>query len=76
MVNVYLMVNMRAVTWIQYGIYMIAGKQDSEVQKSHVSNCDLWFYAPGLLVYTIYGWRNSKEEERLQGKYNLLNEAE
>lgn len=29
MVNVYLVVNMRAVTWIQYGVYMAAGKKKS-----------------------------------------------
>jgi amino acid transporter len=47
MINVYLMVNMRMVTWIQFAIYM----------------------ALGLSVYIAYGWRYSKEEYRMQGKY-------
>jgi len=45
LINVYLMVNLRAMTWIQYAVYM----------------------ALGLVMYATYGWRNSKEEQRMRG---------
>lgn len=73
-INAYLMVNMRMVTWVQYSIYMAIGKLK---RKSTVfvldlnSNFSLLSVLSGLSVYIVYGWRNSKEETRMQGKYDV-----
>jgi hypothetical protein len=75
MINAYLMVNMRMVTWVQYSIYMAIGKLKREKTNSFVLNLNSnYLLAPllsGLSVYIVYGWRNSKEETRMQGKYDV-----
>jgi hypothetical protein len=68
------MVNMRMVTWVQYSIYMAIGKlkrKKTILVLNLNSNYLLASFLSGLSVYIVYGWRNSKEETRMQGKYDV-----